>query len=188
MKRTHFLSTMVGAIALISTSSFAAVGVDHGVYFGGGLGIGKVNESVQGAIKNKRHGFGFNAYAGYQFNKNFALEGDYLNLPNEDFGNSIRGRENYALGVAAKGILPFNNGLDIYGKVGIASVHHEFRSPNVALTGTGSFHRAAMLVGAGADYNLTQNVALTAEFDATTKSGPVPAMTLGTVGLKFNIG
>lgn len=184
MKKT--LLYTVGAASLMIAMS--AVAADKGFYLEPNLGYGKVNETVIGS-KNDNTGLIINGNAGYQLNQNFAVEGGYTHFATEDFGYGVKGKGNYAFDLAAKGILPIQNGVSAFGKVGIAAVHH---TVSIAIPGiptqSQSWTKPAALLAAGVSYDVNDSVGVQTQFTATTKNGEVPAMYGVTAGLKFNIG
>ncbi|MCW5588750.1 MAG: porin family protein [Legionellales bacterium] len=184
MMKKFILSFLTGAISVVfAATAFAAELPSNGVYVEGNLGYGKVNEKVLGATKQKNHGLAGSVNAGYLFNQNVGVEVGYTRYKNQDFGPGVKGDQNYSMDAALKGILPVGQGFSVFGKVGVASVHHRISG----VTTAGTFHRAALLVGAGVGYQLTNNLGISAQVNATTKNDQVPAMYLGTVGLTYTI-
>jgi hypothetical protein len=121
---------------ILSNCTYAAMPKSSGAYVEGNVGV-RNDQKVA-----------FIANGGYKFNKNFAVEGG-LNLLGKTYFDA-----------AAKVIMPFNNGFDIFGKAGI--------------TNTIDFYGA---VGIG--YNFTPNVAVTAQGILITDKENKYAGTLG---------
>lgn len=135
LKKIIILSS--GIIYLIlSNSTFAAMPKSSGAYVEGNMGVREHKKVV------------FIANGGYKFNKNLAIEGG-LNFFAKTYFDA-----------AAKLILPFNNGFDIFGKAGI--------------TNTIDFYG-----GLGVGYNFTPNIAVTAQGIVITDDGGKYAATLG---------
>jgi OmpA-OmpF porin, OOP family len=68
------------AIATISAFSAPAVAQDKGLYLGGSLGQSKVSLDCTGASSCDDKDTSWKIFAGYQVNRNFAIEVGYSNL------------------------------------------------------------------------------------------------------------
>ncbi len=79
-----------------------AIHSEKGFYLEGNIGITNNNYKY---LKQFQTSWGGNL--GYQFNKHFAIEGNYINS-----------RTSNQFGVAGKVILPVNNKFEVYGKLG----------------------------------------------------------------------
>lgn len=120
----------------------------------------------------------YKLFAGYRFNKNFAVEGGYA-----DFGRfkasgggiigtpiEVKGKiDSYAVFVDAVGLLPLNDRFSLFGKAGAAYTHTKLK-----VTGSwGGFtdsisesdNEVVPKLGIGAEYNFTKSVALRAEYE-----------------------
>ena len=181
---------VIGSVALAfgfaSMSAFAVSAKESGIYLEGNVGYAKVKESVTNASKDNNTGFGWNVNAGYKFMPYFAAEVGFLGYPNENFGEA-KGSQNYAIDVAAKGILPFSDsGFSLFGKLGSAWVHHRIEPKSgYTLTNSGTYKKFTALVGVGAAYAFTENFEVLLQGSATTKNGNVPSMWLGTLGVSY---
>jgi OOP family OmpA-OmpF porin len=122
---------------------------------------------------------------GYQFNPNFAVEMGYLNLDSKKASGSVSVAQKVvasgslklnqnAIDLAAKGILPVANNINVYGKVGVAYltttldakgdiVSKDHTMPvSVDLTGAAGIakHKWAPEAAVGVSYDLTPNVSV----------------------------
>ena len=98
------------------------------------------------------------AYGGYLFNENFASEVGYTVFSKVKFSNinsinTLSGNvKTYVIDLVGKGIYPFDNGIDIYAKLGLALAK---------ATSSGTVHdnntRVQPAMGLGTDYNITPN-------------------------------
>ncbi|MFN3235201.1 MAG: outer membrane beta-barrel protein [Gammaproteobacteria bacterium] len=98
-------------------------------------------------------GFGFGAFAGFDFNKYFAIEFDYVKYAESEYkstqseysgsgsGSTKVGTSNasidydtYSLDVYLKGTLPFQSGFALFAKVGAAYVQQEVKYSNSGST------------------------------------------------------
>ena len=124
----------------------------------------------------------FKLFAGYKINKNFAIEGGYADLgkytasASASVGNvsgSINGDvKAYAIFIDAVGFLPAgsNEDFSVFGKAGLA---YTKTKANVSASATGlgsasaseSDSEVVPKLGLGAQYYVTRNVALRAEYD-----------------------
>ena len=181
----------VGLTTLLCTVNALADSSPQGFYLGADLGYSGVKQTVSNppATKQKNTGFGFDVLGGYSFNQYLGAELGYTEFANASYGNGITSKNNYAIDVAAKGTMPLEGGFSLFGKLGLASVHHKLNVPagtTPAVSNTGSFSRYAPYLGAGASYQVSENVAANLQVTGTTKQGPVPGMYLVAAGLTFN--
>jgi OOP family OmpA-OmpF porin len=128
----------------------------------------------------------FKLFAGYKFNKNFAIEGGYADLGKytasasasfDGASGSINGDvKAYAIFIDAVGFLPAgsNEEFSVFGKAGLAYTKTKANaSAAAAAPGIGSASASASdsdsevvpKLGLGAQYYVTRNVALRAEYD-----------------------
>lgn len=129
---------------------------------------------------------------GYRFTPNMAVEGGLVIAGQSTLSNFL-GSLNYqqsAFKIAAVGSLPLSSSFSLFGKLGLASVRGH-------LTGTGLFagsDSAAtttnLLIGFGAQVELSQNVALRLQIEGLGKSTYDPTLevgkaTLSTLGVTF---
>ena len=168
--KTLLLLSFTFSMSFIALPSFAAKPKDSGIYVEGNAGWGKVN--IIGAGSNQ--GFSGSLNLGYQLNPYFAIEGGFTLQPKVI-------QDSYYGDLAIKGILPIGDtGLDIFGKVGGAVAHAIGSSGFNANTGVVGFF------GTGASYWLTENLAVTTQATATTRSGnSIPAMYNVTGGIRI---
>jgi OOP family OmpA-OmpF porin len=84
-----------------------------------------------------------------------------------------------AVYVAAKGSVPVGDQFSLYGKVGVAYHSQRFSDLNAV---DGKYHKAKALLGAGAEWHLTEQVSLSAELvnygTVRTKAGVIKARAL----------
>ncbi len=169
-----------------------------------GAGIGYAQNKIAGTplgknTTEKTHGTGFKIYGGYQFTKNFATELEYIdfgkyqiNNSKYNFHGSIKTR---GIGISALGILPLTSEFSLFGKLGIMA---KFTDTQLRATGPGYNQRSSSketktipLIGFGAEYRLTTNLALRAEYNYLFKtklgdSNEKMSNSLASVGLRYN--
>ncbi|MHB8471927.1 MAG: outer membrane beta-barrel protein [Gammaproteobacteria bacterium] len=204
-------SGMLGLAALAAlTSSFAAAD-DSGWY--GGANIGRSRAKIDNAritsgllgggltttsINDDDRDTGYKIFGGYQFNKNFALEGGYFDLGKFGFtatttptgtltGNiKLRG-----LNLDLVGIVPITEKLSAFGRAGAT-----YAQARDSFTGTGavsvsnpspSKRDTNYKYGLGLQYALTESLALRAEAeryrinDAVGNKGDIDLVSVGMI-------
>lgn len=154
------LLTATLAAALLGTSAFAAQAQDTGFYAGLGAGQSRVDE---GAYDD--HDTALSLFGGYQFHRNFALEGGFT-----DFGDlrpDVPGADLSvdSVSLTAVGILPFNDRFSGYAKAGVQRWDLDHAIP--ALTGTTKDHGTDPVYGLGLQYRFNDQVALRGEYTRT---------------------
>lgn len=164
--------------------------IDSGFYLGINGGYGKIDETIEGATSSKSTGFTGGVDFGYQFIPYVAAEAGAYYVPNQKYtvnvlgqNIEIKGKDNYFAYLAAKGILPFSNGLNLFAKAGGAWVHHKIED---VFGDSQSYSKIAFLGGVGIGYNITKSVSVALQGLLTTKSGDVPANYLGLVNLTYH--
>ena len=122
-------------------------------------GINLANDGLSGRIA-----------LGYKITPNFGLEVGYLQLPEgkSNFSQNTQYNKQHAIDVAAKGMLPITQNVNIYGKLGVAYLTTELKKDT---TDTGipistdlnqaegiAKHKWAPEVAIGMGYDITPNV------------------------------
>jgi len=135
------------AVALLSAAVALPAHADSGPY--AGLKVGGTHVGFNGLSKSSDTAFG--ALLGYQYNRNFAVEGEYTDLGR--FATvGVNGKSD-AWGLSAVGILPLDDNFSAYGKLGIA------RSGTSTSAATG-VNRTAATYGLGGQYDATPMIGL----------------------------
>ena len=199
------------AVLAVSGAVFAATAPNlnpsttsgAGAYVGINGGYGKINESMKVnaegkalgfKTKNDNTGFGGGIDAGYQFTQNIAAEAGVYMMPQATYKLTLDGLTvgkpkvtNNFIYAAAKGILPFSNGFNLFGKLGIAGVQQTGNhAAKTLMDGFKNRTGAAVLLGLGAGYNITKQVSVNVQALGTSKSGKIPANLIGTVGVAYH--
>lgn len=149
-----------------------------GVYLGTDIGYGKVKQKVSGPGKTKNAGFAYDLTAGYLFNKNVGVEAGYTRFRSVRANGAITSKNNNVVDLAAKGIIPFDNGMNAFGKLGVARV-------STHPVGGLQHKKVLPYLAVGTGYAVTRNVDLDVQLAGTPKSGKVPAMYAATTGLVY---
>lgn len=128
-------------------------------------------------------------FGGYEFNQMWGVEAGYTDFRNSDFNYSSAGvngsgsTKGYGYYVAAKGTIPINDQFSAYGKLGIEHSQRELRSVvlNSKEDDTGAYGAV------GLQYNINQQVALTAEYERYGKNKDFGAKAdVWTIGARYS--
>ena len=161
------IAAVVLLSAVVAAPAFAA---DEGFYAGLSLGNGKPGATPGALGLSKKAEFIYGGLAGYQYNKNLAVEAQFTGLgkATDVAGNSIKAD---ALSLSAVGILPLDDSFELLGKLGVAST--KTKSSGLA-TNLGTT-RTGVTYGIGAQYNVNHNLGLRLVWDrysvATSNAG-----------------
>lgn len=156
------------------------------------------NGLTAGPISDTNRDLGFKLFGGYQFNRNFALEGGYFDLgqfgfststvPNGTLTGNIRLK---GINLDAVGILPITDKFSAFGRIGVTHTHADD-----SFVGTGavtvlnpnpSTRSTNLKVGLGLQYAFTDALSLRTEIeryridDAVGNKGDVDLLSLGLV-------
>ena len=212
--------TIAGLCVAATLVSPVALAEDAGWYAGGSLGSARAKSDTSAAQFDaelatlgitatstlSEDDTGFKLFAGYQFNKNLAVEGGYVDLgkpiefssvvtaPGAGTVNGTIKNDGWNLDVV--GILPINDAFSAFGKVGL---YYSKTKLYVSATGAGgtaagsaSETETTPKFGLGANYAFTKNVGVRAEWERylnlgdtnTTGEGDVDLWSIG-VTFKF---
>ncbi|HUX65121.1 outer membrane beta-barrel protein [Sulfuricella sp.] len=201
----------LGLAALAVIAGPYAVADEAGWYVGANVGQSRatidderISRSLLGSgftsttIADDERDFGYKLYGGYQFNKNFALEGGYFDLgqfsylattvPTGTLNGNIKLR---GLNLDAVGILPITDKFSAFGRVGL-----NYAEARDTFTGTGAVNvldpnpskrDTNYKFGLGLQYALTDSLAVRAEAeryrinDAVGNKGDVDLVSVGLV-------
>lgn len=199
MRRNKVLITLygLGAVAsmafatiTLADSNLAPISINEGTtYLSSSLGYGSNNKNPY-TNSNQSLGLLSGVNGGYQINPYFALEGGYTALPNVTLGNSPLTKNNSMTKAAGKGIIHLDQKLDLYGKLGVASISTEYNAVDNTLNtnhATNFESRITPYYGGGLGINISRYSELTLEYDMTSQNGPVQATQalLTSIQLKF---
>ena len=210
MKSGKFSGTL-GLLALAVLAVPFASAQDTGLYIGGNIGRSKAtidDERITGGLRagglattsiiDRDKDTGFKLYGGYQFNRNFALEGGYFDLgkfgftantlPAGTLDGTIRLK---GINLDAVGILPITEKFSALGRVGL-----NYASAKDSFVGTGSVRvlnpnpskrDTNYKLGVGLQYAITDALKVRAELeryrinDAIGNKGDIDLVSVGLV-------
>ena len=167
-----FLAAAILAAGLASVSAHA-----QGAYVGSSVGASRFSHSVDD-VSGTSSGLTGKVYGGYQFTPNFALETGFADLGR---GEDAAGRsDGHAFYLDAVGLAPLNETWSLLGSVGVARA--KFETTNGDGVGEG------LKLGLGAQYALTQHLALRGEMERYEPNvlGYQPDVNQYTVGLRWS--
>ena len=162
-------------------------------YVGVGVATADHADSSAGGLANyNSDGYKASAkiFGGYEFDQNWGVEAGYTDIRNSDFsysnadGTTGGGHtKGYGYYVAGKYNVPVNDQFSVYGKLGLQHSERKLESPalNLKDTDTGAYGAV------GLQYNINQQVALTAEYERYGKSKAFGAKAdAWTVGARYS--
>jgi hypothetical protein len=143
--------------------AYAAQPLQQGFYIGGSAGVSEFDDDdlisdIGFSLDDSDTAFGI--LAGYKFNKHFAIEARYTDTGDFEVSNGFNSVdiETDIISIHAVGIIPFANGMSIYGQLGIGSVGYDIDDFDEDET-VGS-------AGLGVSYNATENLSFAFQVDA----------------------
>ncbi len=167
------MKKIIAAVLLsVAAPVFAAAGDS---YVGVSLGNGTPNVTpTTGVALSKTSSFIFGGIAGYQYNRNLAVEGQFTGVgkASDARGNSVKAD---ALSLSMVGILPLANNFELLGKIGVASV----KTTSSGVGAVAGASRNGITYGVGAQYNVNRNLGLRLLWDRY-------AVSVNNAGLKTN--
>ncbi len=154
-----------------------------GFYVGGNIGYGETD--LDSSIKDDldTSSFVWGADVGYQFNRYFALEGGYIQLPRVKVKGIDVKMTPSVVYLAVKGIYPVSSKFDIFGKIGAGRTNERIHVAGESFDVDN--HELVPLMGVGADINVTPHFAITTQALATFETSGFPTTYIGTVGLAY---
>lgn len=149
---------------------------DSGFYVGGHIGQAEAKDACDGisgpGISCDDKDTAWRILGGYQFNRNLAIEGAYTDLGElTASAPGISGSaEANALELTGVGSFPLGNAFSVYGKAGIYRGEVDSRLSGFG-GGNGDESNTDFTFGAGVKFDMTQNVALRAEWQRYNDMG-----------------
>jgi OOP family OmpA-OmpF porin len=154
----------LGIAAMASSSAYASTDMP-GFYLGGSVGQAKERNACVNTISCSDTDTGLKVFAGYQFNRNLALEGGYI-----DFGKAsltfpganltIKAK---AYTLAAVGMIPLANGFALFGKAG--AYRTELKAAGTAVPAPFTVRNSGLTYGIGGQWNVAKNLDLRLEYE-----------------------
>jgi OOP family OmpA-OmpF porin len=214
MKKFIKAATALGLVSCAAmSSSFAATEKDDAYwYIGGNIGQSRAKIDDENivpylpgtvSISDDDKGNAFKLFGGYQFNKNFAVEGGYFNLGQFGYtattvpAGTLNGNiKLQGFNIDAVGMLPLADKFSVFGRLGLqyAQAKDNFSSSGVVATPTDpnpSKSAANYKYGAGLQYDFNESLGMRLEAeryrvnDAIGNDGDINMYSVGLV-YRFN--
>jgi OmpA-OmpF porin, OOP family len=188
MKKTFAIAALTASFAL----PFAAHAQGAYVGFNAGQATHKLDDGALTAVSRDETQTAYKIYGGYNFNKNFGIEGGYT-----DFGKAknvyrVSGTnvnldyKAQALYVAAVGTLPLSDQFSLFGKLGVTANHASATASAAGVSVNASGNKTSALIGVGAAFNVTKNVAVALEYEDYGKTAEDAKAKMWSLGVRYN--
>ena len=174
----------------ISIPAFAA---DTGGYLVGMVGQTKFKDAIDTTgLTNasvKDTGTGIKLGGGYAFNRNFAVEGAYVDLGKATVSGTFLGvnfsdtRKASGLVVVGVGMLPLGNQFTLLGRAGVINATVKEDASAGGFSASDKSTKVKTTFGIGASYGFTPQFAVRADFDTYRKLGDSNTTGEGTVDM-----
>ncbi len=165
------MKTSIGAVVLAigATASGYATAADNMFYIGMGLGQSRPNFDTTGTVSGIGTQFNssdgaYKVYGGYQFHKNFSVEGTWINLGTYD-SNRANQVEIAGWGISLVGHVPLAKDFTLLGRLGENRMRLK-RNP----VGTAD-NSWSPGFGVGLKYDFNASISARAEFERFLKMG-----------------
>jgi OOP family OmpA-OmpF porin len=197
----HSLACSALAVLLLGTTAIgahaAAPNADTGPYVGGAIGRSSYSLSSSnrvpvpwGGEKSSKTGTAYKLYGGYRLTENFGVEAGYARLGRVSQWSSggaysrLQSGTGQVFYAAATARLPLGDSFAINGRLGVSrgrvSGDNNWVPVNQRISGSST----GVMAGFGAEYRVTQNLAITADYDYFGKLSKQAGGGMLTVGLK----
>jgi len=129
----------------------------------------------------------YKIFAGYNFSKNWGMEGAYTDLGEYSIGYSSFGRngkaksEVDAYSLAIVGTLPVSDSFDLFAKAGMYTGNADVRATFGTQVSTDDDYGTDGLVGVGVGYSFTDSVAVRAEWERYLADTDIDLLSAGLV-------
>jgi len=195
MKNAALALVSVAALSVPSlgmAQGMSMTGPDSGWLVGGSFGQSKIDCDTAGVpgVSCDDSDTAWRIFGGYQFSKHLAVELGYSTLGEATIsGAGITATvEAKAFDLVAVGILPINQQLSVFGKLGMYKADSDLSS-NTPLIGSASDSNTDVTYGIGLQYDFNKNFGLRAEWqqykkvgsDDTGGEGDVDVMSIGVI-------
>ncbi len=154
---------------LIATIAIGAAGMAQAqVYVGGTVGQARWNSDCSGTSSCKTNDTAYRALVGYNFDKNWGIEGGYYSLGTVRAGVGNINAEMTAKGWDVAGVFrnQFSDNLTGFVKMGLGTTKGEVKATAGSLSGETSKNSTGLVVGVGATYAFTPNLAARFEIES----------------------
>lgn len=195
--KTHICTSLTAL--LLGTASLGVLaaepGLDSRLYMGasmGGSSFSLASSGTTAAFERRdgdKKGTAYKLYGGYRLTEHFGIEAGYARLGRVSQWTSVRGvsalqsASGQAFYGAATARMPLGESFALNGRLGLARGKvsgNDHAAPSLSGNATG------VMAGFGAEYSVSRNIALTADFDYFGKLSKQVKGGMLTVGLRAN--
>ncbi|MCE9640361.1 MAG: porin family protein [Betaproteobacteria bacterium] len=187
-----YFASLLGIIAFAAVGLPSALAADGGTgfYVGGNVGAarakiddGGINAALLSlgatsvATTKSENSTGYKVFAGYQFNRNFSIEGGYFNLGKISFDSTTApagtlhgdAKNQGGLNLDAVGTLPINENFSAFGRIGVQNAETK-----LSLSGTGAIvvlipeftkRETNVKFGLGLQFDFNKNIGMRGEWE-----------------------
>lgn len=150
---------LVGATILTCFSN-GAFSAESGGYAGIGLGVSYTTiQNTTTGVSSTYSSSAANLLGGYQFNSNFAVEAEYVDLGK--FVGSTVDIAASGYGVSGVGVIPLPNNFSLFGKMGVHTINTKATAhAGWVLLVPASESKSGVSFGLGGQYEITPNATL----------------------------
>lgn len=155
--------------AVIAGTAFMGAAQAEGGYVGAGV---VATKQAAGGGDYKASG---KLFGGFEVDKTWGIEAGYTDFRSQTYSNGSAASGNtttdgHAFYVAGKGTMALNDQVSLFGKLGVADVKTEAKVTGVTVPTSFSQSKTGAYAALGVQYNLSKQVALTAEYERYGKS------------------
>jgi OOP family OmpA-OmpF porin len=183
LMKTLIVVSLTAAGLAVSSLAMAQM-QDRGWYVGGSLGKTEDKESCPTTSCDLKD-TGWKIFGGMRLNRNFAVEGAYMDLGSFKATGTLSGVpvnvnvDVTSWSVSGVGLLPLaEDRFTLFGKAGLSYTTAKGSGSAGSFSTTGTEHETELLWGLGAMYNFTRSLGVRAEWERLQKSD-VNMMSLG---------
>jgi len=151
----------------------------------GYVGLGIATAGSEGGLGDSGSKSSAKIFGGYEIDQMYGVEAGYTDFRKHDFNNGTASgnTKGYGVYIAGKASVPINEQASVYGKLGVQHSNRELNTQGLNLTDSDNGLYGAL----GVQYNLNQQVALTAEYERYGKSKSFGAKPdVWTIGAKYS--
>ena len=197
MKKTAIALVVAG---LAAASVAQAAPQENTFYAGVKAGQASFHDGIKDAYNNAYHrnSFTYGVFGGYQIlnrdNLGLAVElgyDDFGRVKGRDAGKTVAKHTNHGAHLSFKGSYEVLNGLDVYGKAGVALVRSDYKfynDENGAREHARGRHslRTSGLFAVGAEYSVLPELAVRLEYQWLTRVGKYRTQTTNNSSVDYN--
>lgn len=168
------MKKILAVAILVAVTSAPAFAGETGFYVGANLGQATASGNLVSGLNTSHSDTSYSVLGGYQINKNFAAEVQYVDMGQLSQGSATAKTSGVA--VSAVGILPINELFSVFGKLGISNT--SVKATNPVLNATDG--KTAVTFGFGAQYDINSALGIRAGYDRYSVGQASPNGTDGT--------